>query len=304
MAITGTGTELDPFIVHSYDEIKTAAENHNGSQTMYYMKLANDIDCNDYGADFQWETIVLANNSLTTALNRANTIDLDGHTIKNVFIKDANKLFDSPSTGLAVVKNGKILNVFGSNPTEFMLKVANQNISFSIQFSTLSGSGLFNACKLQNCAVYVILLFSTGKSIFNNNGDLNLNNVDVYAEMYNAGSNTTICSAGNASVKYNGIRLNGKMKFADPNISPSKFLATGKFTYSVINFDLTDYTYSGDNNSNLMDTGDNTTVVNSQLIPTLDNALRLSNYIRATTAQMTVGEDLRNLGFSVVNVEE
>ena len=44
MAMTGSGTQANPYVVHNYNELKTACNNSN-----VYVELANNIDCNDYG---------------------------------------------------------------------------------------------------------------------------------------------------------------------------------------------------------------------------------------------------------------
>lgn len=302
MAITGTGTQGDPFIVHDYEELRYACEQHESTFDPYYTKLANDINGNDYGADFQWETITLGSNSSSALKN--NQIDLDGHTIQNIFIKDSNSLFASHNVEYAGVRNGKILNVFGSNPSCFATKTTFENISASAQFST-SSSGFFNACQLNNASTYLIMMFSGGKAAFENCTDLCLNNVDMYVELYNASTSTSVIRMGGITMKTNGIRLTGKMKFeTHPVTNAGKFISTGKMMYSVIDFDLTDYDYSGGNSSYIINTGDNTSVINTELIPRFGTTLTASSYINATTEQIRNGAALRSLGFSVVNVGE
>ena len=105
MAIIGTGTQTDPWIVHNYDEIKDVLVNKISNNT--YAKLANDIDCNEYGDTWEWETITLGANWVFE-------FDLGGHTIKNIMIKSGNSLFYGKST-VNVIRNGKILNVFNND---------------------------------------------------------------------------------------------------------------------------------------------------------------------------------------------
>ena len=111
MAITGSGTEQDPFIVHSYDEIRTAAGLYSGSYYTY-IKLGNNINCNDYGDYFEWETITLGTSGVNVCV-----LDLDSHYIKNVKVKEDNSMFSliGFSGNNAEIKNGKLLNIFLQN---------------------------------------------------------------------------------------------------------------------------------------------------------------------------------------------
>ena len=69
MAITGSGTQADPYLVHSYDELKTATTDRTYIPNFgkSWIALDADIDCNDYGADFEWETIKCVYKDVTIA---------------------------------------------------------------------------------------------------------------------------------------------------------------------------------------------------------------------------------------------
>ena len=157
MAITGTGTQEDPFLVHSYEEIKSAASSHTGTNTKYYIKLMNDIDCNDYGVDFEWETITLANNSSYVAQRWYNDLDLNNHTIKNIKIKSSNYLF-SASNAPADVHNGKLLNVFGAGSSGFSSGIYFTNVAIGANMSGQSSDqSVFNdTTHFTNCSIYCI----------------------------------------------------------------------------------------------------------------------------------------------------
>ena len=310
MAITGTGTELDPFIVHSYDELKYACEQHGSTSVRYYTKLANDIDCNDYGSDFEWQTITLGSNA--SGANKNNSIDFDGHTIKNVFIKQGNKLFDSTGNNLAEIKNGKILNVFGSSISGFIPKTVISNMSISVQIGTTSSNYLFDSCPMSYCALYVIFTNADGKAIMYVAGANTVNNIDMYFEMYNCTMGTKITNASSTSNgQIDSVRFVGKMKLKNPEDPPTPqngVWISGKATNSVFDIDFTDYDYSqssAQSRALFGGAGDNTTVINWEKVPHAASAdYTASGYLKATTAQMTVGSELRGLGFLVVNVEE
>lgn len=167
MAITGTGTEQDPYLVHNYDEMKEACEYENyDSETLTYgtnyVKLVNDIDCNDYGADWDWETIELASTSSSSGHTKHyGSLNLDGHTIKNVYIKTGQyymfKGHASSGVAYAHISNGKILNVFLQSSSGFFKQIVCNKVSFSGNYSTLysSDNAAMNAVSLNECAFYL-----------------------------------------------------------------------------------------------------------------------------------------------------
>lgn len=301
MAITGTGTELDPFIVHSYDEIQQTVGSSTTGTT--YTKLANDIDCNDYGADWEWESVLAPSNS-------ERFFDLDGHTIKNLYIKNDNYAFKGYNSSYRIhIYNGKILNVFGSAPKAFMVSGDFANLSISLQFTTITEAQLFNTVKMRSCALYIILLNGTGRTLFGT-GNVDIQNLDLYLEVYNINS-TTSSSAfrtmGQSSGTYtfDSIRLHGKAHMGESCTYANTMIAAGKMTNSVVDFDMTEFDEMSGGSSSynaIGGTSNNTTVINSALLPS--NVVVPTGYLSAPSSQaMRTGADLRSLGFLVVNVE-
>ena len=227
MAITGSGTEQDPWIVHSYDEIKSCISSIDSSYSYgpYYLELANDINCNDYGADFVWETVKHTNSSVKW------NFDLKGHTIKNVLIKTGSYLmFQGGTTGgnyNCYIRNGKILNVFVQDADMFFKSMAFENVSFSGNASMLRTDRCFSGCGFTNSAIYVESsnLGSSSKRIFDNsptkidNSDimLKIENCDRTGPVFlNRGTNETVsCSnsrirgyiTGNATITSQNSRI-------------------------------------------------------------------------------------------------
>lgn len=159
MAITGSGTQEYPFVVHSYDEIKSVyGDNTLTADTMYYVKLANDIDCKDYGSSFEWETIIGSNWI---------DFDLDTHEIKNVQIASGHYLFAlSVTNTLSLdtrprIHNGKILNIYGNSGGIFKNVesssakpyVGIENLSISIDGSSCTDC-IFLRFYIDKCAIY------------------------------------------------------------------------------------------------------------------------------------------------------
>ena len=57
MAVTGSGTQADPFIVHSYDEFMSlmdAVKTNDDTYIQFFENPNQVIDCNVYGSEFKW----------------------------------------------------------------------------------------------------------------------------------------------------------------------------------------------------------------------------------------------------------
>lgn len=310
MAITGTGTEQDPFIVHSYDEIVEAVTSHYGTgNTPYYSQLANDIDCNDYGVDWEWETIELASNA--SGKTHSDILDLNGHTIKNVYIANSNYLFRGVSSSYPTeVKNGKILNIFGNSPSGVFNATTITNISASMELGHINNNAI-NACVVHNCALYAIILDMNSRAFIYFGAATDIKNVDIYLEAYGCNDSAAcmILRPSTNSATCDSVRLIGK---AVPASNPPKDFrfCTTKMYNSVIDFDMSAFIYPDTTTGTttvLGGNGDNTTVINTSNINVSGYSRYVipAGYLQATsTEQMKVGADLRSLGFLVVNVEE
>lgn len=167
-SITGTGTVNDPYIVHNYDEIKWACEDESAipeGQPTYmpvYIKLNNNIDCQDYAQDFEW----------AITCQHALDINLNNKTIKTFYIVEKSYMFDIPSTAANFsLHDGSILNIYGNwfNPSyavfnyasagNYSLNITNVSMSINVsQFSIGDGiivNGISNAryIKFTDCAI-------------------------------------------------------------------------------------------------------------------------------------------------------
>ena len=154
MAITGNGTEQDPYIVHDYTELASACETYPTSGSTVYVKLNNDIDCNTYGESFEWTTINLGKD-----YDHVGILDLDGYTIQNIMIKTGNSLFKG-FVG-SILKNGNLLNIFNNSGSHVFDAVSKssgkywtiQGISLSTNLSSMANDA-FSHVKFVNSAIY------------------------------------------------------------------------------------------------------------------------------------------------------
>lgn len=176
---TGDGTQAHPWEVHSYEELKWCCEDaeaipegQTATSGYVYIKLVNDIDCQEYDVDFLW--------SITTT--HAVDINLNTKTIKTFYIAAKLYMFNSNTFGFEI-HDGKILNVYGhwesesyglfsSSSSSVYFKVT--NISFSIDLSKIH-SVFYHADSstanhiVKNCSFWI----QGFKPVNNNLGPLN-----------------------------------------------------------------------------------------------------------------------------------
>lgn len=218
MALTGNGTQESPYIVHSYTEIKEALEIALPGK---YVELANDIDCNDYGAAFEWEAPSVADSDQGTF-----RFNLAGYTIKNVKVKAGSCLFKFYNWATTnIIHDGCILNVFLPNAAGFANRVNSagnvqrmifQDVSLSIDGTTATGI-IFECCKLTRCAVWfqsgkllndVFRVYSDGSV-----GDRDvINDSDFYFDIQDMNGKSIFYGiANNSCFKLSECRLDGKV---------------------------------------------------------------------------------------------
>lgn len=144
---TGDGTEAHPWEVHNYEEIKWACEDAEAipeGQTAgasVYLKLVNDVDCQEYDIDFLF----------SIGLTHSVSFDMNNKTIKTFYISNNSSMF-TVNQYLLDIHDGKILNVYGywDGQSRSMFTVGTSNSPGKLELSNLSIS--VNATKL----IYII----------------------------------------------------------------------------------------------------------------------------------------------------
>lgn len=310
MAITGTGTISDPYIVHDYTELKEACEyqNYDASSSTIgtnYVKLASDIDCNDYGSAWEWEPVDLKNT--TSGSQHFTELDLDGHTIKNVYVKTGSyRMFTGVSNSsyndYGIIKNGKILNVFAMNSNGFAQYVTYKNISFSGNYSSLlgsAGSAVFMACQFYECAVYLESA-NHGNHVIFSASPLRMINTDVELHIDNiANTSVVVFNLGSGIRQVENSRITGSLTgTSEISSSNSDLIASYGLTNCVIELSISGFT--------LKDTLSTTRVLNNSPTSVINDAIILPWMTVGTTIAAPSGEAMRsatslnNLGFTVV----
>ena len=294
MAITGQGTQEDPWIVHDYEEVKSAYKKTNGNSKLY-IKLENDIDCNDYGDTWEWETITPYTSSCDY------TFDLNGRTIKNIMIKSGNTLFNCNSKR-DVIHNGKILNVF-NNAGESV--IAGNGLTLKDISMSVSGNGLtsygFNNVFFEKCAVYYIssklnanIIYFTGAY----SNVIGVKNCDFYFDVNNMDSKNLTNSVN--YVNYDNCRFRGSVSGTS---NSNYLLGKGKCINSVVEIDTRNMAWGNMVGSlkkpcNQTSTG----IINTEISPNLDGGT--SGLAACTSSQIRNADYLNSIGFTVVKVGE
>ncbi len=138
-AITGTGVENDPYIIHNYDELKWCCEDTDaipeGQVTTDYVfvLLNNDIDCSTYDGSFRW--------SITC--DHAVDFDLNTKTIQNFYIAPNSYMFTINSSSRKLsIHDGQLLNIYGdwvrTSVSVFNISYASSEVTIQLRNLSLS----------------------------------------------------------------------------------------------------------------------------------------------------------------------
>lgn len=281
MAITGSGTQQDPYIVHDYTELKTACNNNN-----VYIELANDVNCNDYGEDFEWQTVTLGGGS---------NLDLKTHTIKNFKVKDNNYVFHA--NNWSKIHNGKILNAYLArsygfsaswNSTESRWAYL-ENLSISINTGGgLNSSRVFASFAMNACAIYIEGDVNSHLINLYNANESEITNTDFLLDV---NSNTSDCSIFSGyDIRVKNCRIRGRFNITNAPATYRKLYNNGGFYLCVI--DLTTNATSVSSNSS-------TGIINTDKTPSDFNT---GSMTAVTSQEIINGDALRAKYFDVINV--
>lgn len=280
MAITGDGTQEHPYQVHNYTELKTACNNSN-----VYVELANNIDCNDYGEDFEWETVTLGGGS---------DLDLKTYTIKNFKVKDNNFVFHA--NNWSKIHNGKILNAYLArsygfsaswNSTESRWAYL-ENLSISINTGGgLNSSKVFNSFAMNACAIYIEGDVRTHLISPYNADGAEITNTDFLLDI---DSNTGECSIFTGyGTRVKNCRIRGRFNITNAQTNRTLYV-NGSFYLCVI--DLT-------TNANSVSSNSSTGIINTDKTPSGSST---NGMTAVDSTEIINGAALRAKNFDVINV--
>lgn len=144
MAITGTGTQEDPFAVHTALELRTALGEANA-----YVKLNNDIDCN-YDCRI-WEQLTVL----------ATDLHLNEHNLLNINCRSGYVFYiPTDSMHLFTIHDGWINNTILSGAS-----FINDNYPNSVTYTANSKIGNYGTV-IKDCAIFANVdeMYNTGGS--------------------------------------------------------------------------------------------------------------------------------------------
>ena len=151
---SGTGSELDPYIISNAEELAylAASVNDGESYTGKYIKLSNDIYLNDVSDYDSWSDTTIPKNVWDGMDGFSGTIDGQGHTIWGMFMCSSSKM-----TGF--INTSKDVSNSASTSTINATKVVIKNINFKMSYvqgtayvGTIIGSAN-SFLEIDNCEV-------------------------------------------------------------------------------------------------------------------------------------------------------
>lgn len=319
MAVTGSGTQADPFIVHSYTEFISLSGTLNNTTYIQFFDTPNQvIDCNTYGSEFKWHAFVPSNGNQGTATIY---INLNGCTIKNFLIADGETMFkgqywgSTAHLGKISISNGFLRNVFMGSATSKLfaeyVEWHDVSISINVAGSTVIPFGHSDlnteSPKMDNCAIYLVT--STLTNHLMKKVDLSDTDIELHVTDQNRIKLFPDCSFTDCRVQG---KISGTSEDAEGSnrgvvfgvLSSNYNARPTQWTNCVFDVDLTeintpssfqplDVIYS-------FSTGINTNVICKSHYPTGKTAPSAWNYM--THENIRNGAYLNNAGFTVVEL--
>lgn len=136
----GAGTQENPYIVTNVAEFREACTQLNA-----YVKLANNIDCDEYP---EWDTLNCS----------CAEVDFDGKSLKKMYIQQDQVGLSSGYEGyintITLFKNGKILDMYEKNAFAFLRGGRYVNMSLSIYEATSQHIIKGSFMELCNTSIY------------------------------------------------------------------------------------------------------------------------------------------------------
>ena len=254
MAVTGTGTQADPFIVHSYTEFVSLSNTGGVDDNTLYIKFFDEpnqiLNCNRYGSDFAWGNFHVPAGTVAD-------IDLNGATIKNLRIADNTAMFTSgcwssqygySNWGEIHLHNGKLLNVFagvGSSRLEGGGAINIENMSISANANGITNPFIdcttWATSNIKNSAIYVEAA-KLNANIYD--GGLAIKDSDLKMIVGNLNRKWMLSDR----VSLSGCRIRGKAAGLPPvaEVYPygdeSRVFEGNKMTNCVVDFDVSEIT--------------------------------------------------------------
>lgn len=307
MAITGTGVVDDPYVVHSYDEIKTSFERRDLcpiTSNRLYIKLDNDIDCKNYGIDWTWTVCTF------TSSNNADRFifDLDGHTIKNFKVSTNSYMFHGGASGYEksnFIKNGIIKNVYLLNADGlFEYGITFENVGISVNATGINNKNLcVPNIKFKRCGINLTWFNPIGSSnhiqSWGAKGGARAQAIYEYCDFMLNITNlyTVLHYCDYEDYPFKDCRFRGKISSSISMSSGEMVFSRGGMRNCIVDVDFSDFNPTS---ATQVSRSGSLNIVNTD---TFTEKLTTTATIPATGTQIKTGDWLRAQGFPVVNVQ-
>lgn len=303
MAVTGSGTQDDPWVVHNYTELVEkcgVSPTVEPSDHINHVLLAQDIDCNNYGVGFIWNSINLSNN---WGNGHPTYLNLGGHVIKNIKAEANSTLFHSNwSSAQNKIYNGKILNIFLSSGSTFVGEshiVYLENLSISIDISASGGNIFPRNTYINYCSIYARNYGSYNSTLhIIASGQVERDN-DYYLDYKYGTGAPRIISYYSSSATIKDTRIRGRM--SGQYTSNVAMISSSRVVDSVIDIDMTDVFNSVSSFNPIGASNNSNSVVNTDTWK--ENFSLPSNLTAVTTQEMASAGSLNSKGFVVALIE-
>ena len=273
MAITGTGTQADPYVVTTWAELASKT-----SETGVYIKLGNNIDMNTEYPE-----------GLTSGLTvNCNQIDGDGKTVKNLYLQSGALITCAGRNSTWI--NTELLNWVIGNGSDAASITANGSTSGTYTFNQCKLSGRLNGGSGANTSY----LAATGRikfyrSSINMQMAANTSTINMSADWRNC-CTMEYCNVnftGETAETLNIVLVNSYIKgaLASATLNATRYPDGQVSTYSVM--DITAAAFTANSAINLV-------LANSEKCSSIEQYLT-----SVTTAQLTNATYLSGIGFPI-----
>lgn len=273
MAITGTGTSSDPYVVTTWDELASKT-----SESNVYIKLGNNIDMNTEYPE-----------GLTSGLTvNCAQIDGDGKTINNLYLQSGALITCAGRN--STWKNTELFNWSIGNGSNAASITANGNTSGTYTFSQCKLSGRLNGGSGDNTS----FLVASGRikfyrSSINFQMTANTSTVDMSGDWRNC-CTMEYCNVnfiGETDKTLNIVLVNSYIKgtLSSATLTATRYPDGQVSVYSVL--DITAAAYTADSTTNLV-------LANSEKCSSIGQYLT-----SVTSAQLTSAAYLDSIGFPI-----
>lgn len=306
MALSGTGTHADPYLVSSLETIVEAFEacRNKSDAGTYYVQLVDDIT----GGWSNWPSTI----SFDTADGKFIDFDMNDHSITN-YIVNNKKLFEMDGD---IIRNGAIYNIYSERCTTGLysgIKIIDQSLSAYVKNFTAT---LLDECsferggfwfKIENYNAEEPVVSFRPYQVSDENGPYQFEETDCKINVANVNTETCVLFDSVQQIVGDVSRIQGGIvgiSLDEVTSYPAIASSSVAFVDSVINYDMPAYEGTVTSGTATTIVGAGTTgIINSDKIKESTYAsYTMVNLIPVTDAEIMDSTALTLKGFPVYDV--